>query len=79
VGSQRTGGRPVLKGKIVITTKEILKLIEAAEARIQNKKKKIDRSYEKPRKNTAMKSIIILKENKNEEEISEDNNDGKRN
>jgi hypothetical protein len=66
----KIGKRSILKERIVISTCEILILFEKIEVVIQNKKK-IYKSHERLRKNIAMESIIMLKENKNEEKISE--------
>ena len=41
----------------------------------QNKKKKIDRSYEKSRKNVVIELIVILEEVEDENEVSEDDSD----
>ena len=73
--TRKTGKRLILKERIVINTNEILNLFEDMEVVIQNKKKKIDRSYERSRKNVVIESIMILEEVEDEEEISEDDND----
>ena len=67
--------RLILKRKIVISIKEILKLIEETEVAMKNKKKIIDKSYERPRKIVSKETIMILEENKKEKKISENNND----
>ena len=65
----------ILKGKIVISTEEILKLIEEAEVATQNKKKKTGRPRGRPRKNAVIESIVILEEVEDEGETSEDDVD----
>ncbi len=67
--------RLILKGKIVISTKEILKLIEEAEAAMKNKKKTTGRPCGRPRKIVPEETIVILEEDKNEKETSEDDSD----
>ena len=67
--------RLILKGKIVISTKEILKLIEEAEAATKNKKKTTGRPRGRPRKIVPEETIVILEEDKNEKETSEDDSD----
>ena len=68
--------RLILKRKIVISTNEILKLIEETEVAMKNKKKTIVRSHGRSRKIVSEEIIMILEENKNEKKISEnDNND----
>src|SRR5947207_2822319 len=57
--TRKTGKRLILKGRIVISTNEVLTLFEETEVTIQNKKK-IGRSHEKPRKNVVIESIMIL-------------------
>jgi len=59
----RQGGkRLVLKGKIIISTEEILKLIEEAEAVTQNKRKTTGRPRGRPRKNAPIVPIVTLEE-----------------
>ena len=66
-----------MKRKIIININEILILFEEIEVITQNKKKKIDKSYKKSRKNVVIKLIMIL-EIENENEIFEDNNNNKK-
>ena len=73
--ARKTGKRLILKGRIVISTNEVLGLFEDAEAVTQNKKKKIDRSRGRLRKNVVIESIVILEEVEDEEEIFEDDSD----
>ena len=65
--------RLILKERIIINTNEILILFEKTEITTQNKKK-TNRLYERLKKNIIIESIMILKENKNENEIFEDDN-----
>ena len=73
--TRKTGKRLILKERIVISTNEVLTLFEKTEVATQNKKKKIDKLYEKSRKNIIIKFIMILKEVENENKIFEDDND----
>ena len=56
---------------------EILILFEKTKIITQNKKKKIDKLYEKSRKNVII-NIIILKEIENKNKISKNNNNNKK-
>jgi hypothetical protein len=60
--ARQGGKRLVLKGKIVVSTEEILKLIEEAEAATQNKRKKTGRPRGRPRKNTSVVPVVTLEE-----------------
>jgi hypothetical protein len=73
--ARKIGKRLILKGRIVISTNEVLDLFEDAKAAIQNKKKKTDRPRGRSRKNVVIESIMILEEIEDEEEISEDDSD----
>ena len=73
--TRKTGKRLILKGRIVISTNEVLTLFEEAEAATQNKKKKTGRSRGRPRKNVVIEPIVILEEVEDEEEVSEDDSD----
>jgi predicted RNA-binding protein with PIN domain len=64
----------ILKEKIIISISEILKLIEKIEIAIKNKKKRIDKSCDRLRKNVSKEIIVILEEIKNQNKISEDDN-----
>ena len=55
--------------------KKILKLIEEIKVIMKNKKKIIDKLYERSRKNVIIESIMILEEVENENEVFEDDND----
>ena len=69
----REGGkRLILKGKIVISTAEILKLIEEAEAATKNKKMRTGKPRGRP---SSKKPIVILEEAKDDEETSGDDGD----
>ena len=70
--------RLILKERIIININEILILFEETKIITQNKKKKMDKLYEKSRKNIVIEFIMILEEVENENEISEDNNDDKK-
>ena len=76
--TRKTGKRLILKGRIVISMNKVLILFEEIEVITQNKKKKIDKLYEKSRKNVIIEFIMILKEIENENEIFEDDNDNKK-
>ena len=73
--TRKTGKRLILKGRIVISTNKVLTLFEKIEVVTQNKKKKIDRSHGRLRKNVVMESIVILEEVEDEERVSEDDDD----
>src|SRR5437762_11382598 len=73
--TRKTGKRLILKGRIVISMNEVLKLFEEAEAITQNKKKKTGRPYGRPRKNAVIEPIVILEEVKDGGETSEDDID----
>jgi len=68
----------ILKKRIIIRINKILILFEKIKVITQNNKKKIDKSYEKSRKNVIIELIIILKEVKDENEIFEDDNNDKK-
>ena len=65
----------ILKGKIVISTTEVLKLFEEVETVSKNKKKGTGRPRGRPRKGVSKETIVILEEAKDYEETSEDDND----
>jgi regulator of replication initiation timing len=65
---RESGKRLVLKGKIIITTEEILKAIEETEAATQNKRKKTDKPRGRPRKNAAVVPVVTLEEAPGDEE-----------
>jgi hypothetical protein len=67
------GKRLVLKGKIVISTEEILKWIQEAEAATEAKGKKSGKPRERPRKNPVVPTVlvVILEERKEDEEDEE--------
>ena len=67
-----------MKEKIIININEILILFEKTKIIIQNKKKKINKSYKKSRKNIIIKFIIILKEIENKNKIFEIDNNNKK-
>ena len=73
--TRKTGKRLILKGRIVISTNEVLTLFEETEVATQNKKKKTDRPHERPRKNVVIELIVILEEVEDENEVSEDDSD----
>ena len=57
----REGGkRLVLKGKIIVSTDEILKAIEEAETATKNKQKKTGRPWGRPRKNASVAPVVTL-------------------
>src|SRR5947207_11408521 len=70
--TQKIGKRLILKERIVISTNKVLTLFEKIEAITQNKKKKIDRSCGRSRKNVVIESIVILEEVEDEERVSGD-------
>ena len=55
-----------MKERIVISTNEVLILFEETKIATQNKKKKIDKSCERSRKNVVIEFIMILEEIENE-------------
>jgi len=59
----------ILKGKIVVSTSEVLKLIEEAEVAT---KKETGRPRGRPRKCAFKGPVVILEEAKNEEETPDD-------
>ena len=67
--------RLILKGRIVISMTKILKMIEEIEIATKNKKKGIDKSCGRLRKNVSKEFIMILEETKDEEDISGDDSD----
>ena len=67
----------VLKERIVISMNKVLILFEKIEVVIQNKKKKLDKSYERSRKNVVIEFIMISEEVENEERIFEDDDNEK--
>ena len=73
--TRKIGKRLVLKGRIVISTNEVLTLFEETKVVIQNKKKKTDKSCERSRKNVVIELIVILEEVEDENEVSEDDSD----
>ena len=73
--TRKTGKRLILKERIIISMNEILILFEKTEVITQNKKKKIDKSYGRSRKNVVIESIVILEEVEDEERVSEDDDD----
>ena len=75
--SQEGGKQLILKRRIIVSTSEVLKLIEEAEAVTKNKKKGTGRPCGRPRKSVSKETIVILEEAKDQEETSEDDgNDG---
>ena len=72
--TRKIGKRPVLKGRIVISTNKVLTLFEKIEAATQNKKK-IGKSCGRSRKNVVIESIVISEEVENEERVSGDDDD----
>jgi hypothetical protein len=68
------GKRLVLKGKIVVSTEEILKLIQEAEAATEAKGKKSGKPRGWPRKNPVV-PVVTLEECKDDEEASESDPD----
>ena len=73
--SREGGKRLILRGKIVISTAEVLKLIEEAEAATKNKKKGTGRPCGRPRKDASKEPIVVLEEAKSDGETSEDDGD----
>jgi len=76
--SREGAKRVILKGRIVISTSEVVKLFHEAETETKNKKKGTGRPRGRPRKNVSKEPIVILeeaKEAKDEEETSEDCSD----
>ena len=73
--TRKTGKRLILKGRIIISTNEVLTLFEETKAATQNKKKKTDRPCERLRKNVVIELIVILEEVEDENEVSEDDSD----
>jgi len=72
----REGGkRVILKGKIVISTTEVLKLFEEAETVSKNKKKGTGRPRGRPRKHASKETIVILEEAKKDDDASGDDGD----
>ena len=76
--SREGAKRLILKGRIIISTTEILKLIEKAETATKNKKKGTDRSCGRSRKNASKDPMMILEETKKDEEdiFENDSDDG---
>ena len=70
--SRQGGKRLILKGKIVISTSEVLKLIEEAEAATKNKKMGTGKPRGRP---SSKKPIVILEEAKDDEDTSGDDGD----
>ena len=73
--SREGAKRVILKGRIVISMSEVLKLFKNAEIATKTKKKETGRPCGRPRKNVSKEPIVILKETKDEEETSEDCSD----
>jgi hypothetical protein len=71
------GKRLVLKGKIVINTEEILKLIQEAEAATEAKGKKSGKPRGRPRKNPVVPTVlvVILEKRREDEEDEESDPD----
>jgi hypothetical protein len=73
LGARKTregGKRLVLKGKILISTTEILKAIEEAEEATKNKKKTTGKPRGRPRKITVA-PIVIVEEAEEDGELSD--------
>ena len=65
----------ILKGKIVISMTEVLKLFEGAETVSKNKKKGTGRPRGRPRKHASKETIVILEEAKKDDDASGDDGD----
>jgi hypothetical protein len=78
LGSRKAGGRGkrlVLKGKIIASTKEILKAVEECEKATQNRKPKTGRPRGRPRKNALVAPVVTLEEATDDEDASESGGD----
>ena len=74
--ARKIGKRLALKGQIVISTEEILKAIEEAEAATQNKQKKTGRPRGRLRKNASVAPIVTLEEESKSSDEEEDSQCG---
>ena len=71
--SREGAKRVILKGRVVISTTEVLTLFEEAEATTENNKKKgTGRPRGRLRKNALKEPLVTLEEAKDEDEIFED-------
>jgi hypothetical protein len=65
LGSRKARGRGkrlVLKGKIIVSTEELLNAVDKCEAVTQNKEKKTGRPQGRPRKNAPVEPVVALEE-----------------
>ena len=78
LGSRKARGRGkrlVLRGKIVVSTEEIIKAVEECESATQNKQKTTGRPRGRPRKDVQVEQIVALEKAADDRETSESGGD----
>ena len=65
----------MLRGKIVVSTEEIIKAVEECESATQNKQKTTGRPRGRPRKDVQVEQIVALEKAADDRETSESGGD----